>query len=70
MNRKKLLHELGENLSLPTTIGHGKTKGNYQNSMKHELEIFDFQTISAATNNFSSINKLGEGGFGPVYKVK
>ena len=23
----------------------------------------------AATNDFSSENKLGEGGFGPVYKV-
>jgi len=23
----------------------------------------------AATNNFSDANKLGEGGFGPVYKV-
>lgn len=31
--------------------------------------LFDFNTIKVATNNFSSINKLGEGGFGPVYKV-
>ncbi|XP_052736120.1 G-type lectin S-receptor-like serine/threonine-protein kinase At4g27290 isoform X2 [Vigna angularis] len=30
--------------------------------------IFDFSTISAATNNFSPSNILGEGGFGPVYK--
>ncbi|XP_020224649.1 G-type lectin S-receptor-like serine/threonine-protein kinase At4g27290 isoform X1 [Cajanus cajan] len=30
--------------------------------------IFDFSTISNATNNFSDSNKLGEGGFGPVYK--
>ncbi|RDY03952.1 G-type lectin S-receptor-like serine/threonine-protein kinase, partial [Mucuna pruriens] len=32
------------------------------------LPIFDLSTIAKATNNFSSINKLGEGGFGPVYK--
>jgi len=31
--------------------------------------IFDFFAITNATNNFSDTNKLGEGGFGPVYKV-
>ncbi|RZC16510.1 G-type lectin S-receptor-like serine/threonine-protein kinase isoform C, partial [Glycine soja] len=30
--------------------------------------IFDFSTIDIATNHFSDRNKLGEGGFGPVYK--
>ena len=34
-----------------------------------ELPVFDFMTIANATCNFSSKNKLGEGGFGPVYKV-
>ena len=29
---------------------------------------FDLSTIVAATNNFSDDNKLGEGGFGQVYK--
>ncbi|CAA3011168.1 receptor kinase At5g39000 [Olea europaea subsp. europaea] len=29
---------------------------------------FDLATIVAATNNFSQPNKIGEGGFGPVYK--
>lgn len=29
---------------------------------------YDLSTIRAATDNFSSSNKLGEGGFGPVYK--
>ncbi|KAJ9153662.1 hypothetical protein P3X46_027080 [Hevea brasiliensis] len=33
-----------------------------------ELPMFDLTTIVDATNNFSSSNKLGEGGFGPVYK--
>ena len=31
--------------------------------------LFDFNQIANATGNFSSDNKLGEGGFGPVYKV-
>jgi hypothetical protein len=34
-----------------------------------ELPIFDLATIVTATDNFSNYNKLGEGGFGPVYKV-
>ena len=34
-----------------------------------ELPIFDWKTIVDATDNFSEENKLGEGGFGPVYKV-
>jgi serine/threonine protein kinase len=30
---------------------------------------FTLKQIKAATNNFDSANKIGEGGFGPVYKV-
>nr|POE76389.1 g-type lectin s-receptor-like serine/threonine-protein kinase [Quercus suber] len=33
-----------------------------------EMPLFDFATILRSTNNFSSTNKIGEGGFGPVYK--
>nr|XP_011460133.1 PREDICTED: G-type lectin S-receptor-like serine/threonine-protein kinase B120 isoform X1 [Fragaria vesca subsp. vesca] len=33
-----------------------------------ELPLFSLRSILAATNNFSEGNKLGEGGFGPVYK--
>lgn len=33
-----------------------------------DLPIFSFPIIVKATGNFSSRNKLGEGGFGPVYK--
>jgi hypothetical protein len=31
--------------------------------------IFDVPTLQEATENFSEKNKLGEGGFGTVYKV-
>ena len=34
-----------------------------------ELKIYDFDSILIATDNFSITNKLGQGGFGPVYKV-
>ncbi|KAI6690443.1 hypothetical protein NL676_027271 [Syzygium grande] len=42
---------------------------NYE-SQKEDLELplFDLSTVAIATNNFSTDNKLGEGGFGPVYK--
>ncbi|PSS24734.1 G-type lectin S-receptor-like serine/threonine-protein kinase [Actinidia chinensis var. chinensis] len=35
-----------------------------------ELPTFCFNKIVVATDNFSITNKLGEGGFGPVYKGK
>ena len=34
-----------------------------------ELPLYDLDTLIAATDDFSAENKLGEGGFGPVYKV-
>ncbi|OMO79195.1 S-locus glycoprotein [Corchorus capsularis] len=35
-----------------------------------ELPMFDLNSILVATDNFSIQNKLGQGGFGPVYKGK
>ncbi|KAL8506088.1 hypothetical protein ACS0TY_017083 [Phlomoides rotata] len=40
------------------------------NAVSHEdleLPLFHLSTITKATNNFSIDNKLGEGGFGPVF---
>ena len=34
-----------------------------------EVPFFSLATLATATNNFSINNKLGEGGFGHVYKV-
>ena len=31
--------------------------------------FFTYRQIKAATNNFNATNKIGEGGFGSVYKV-
>ncbi|KAI5331027.1 hypothetical protein L3X38_021153 [Prunus dulcis] len=39
-----------------------------RNQDPSELCIYNFDSILNATNNFSISNKLGEGGFGPVYK--
>ncbi|KAJ8532411.1 hypothetical protein K7X08_012334 [Anisodus acutangulus] len=35
-----------------------------------ELPLFDLITVTSATENFSSANVIGEGGFGPVYKLQ
>jgi hypothetical protein len=35
-----------------------------------ELNIYEFSQVLEATGNFSEENKLGQGGFGPVYKVR
>ncbi|XP_004295782.1 PREDICTED: G-type lectin S-receptor-like serine/threonine-protein kinase At4g27290-like [Fragaria vesca subsp. vesca] len=46
------------------------TQNNIEEQKEEDLELplFDLSTIETATNNFSINNKLGEGGFGPVYK--
>ncbi|KAH6826693.1 S-locus lectin protein kinase family protein [Perilla frutescens var. hirtella] len=49
-----------------------------ENTLKHdkhgvkleELHIFKFQMLSNATDKFDPVNKLGQGGFGLVYKGK
>ncbi|WCJ31520.1 G-type lectin S-receptor-like serine/threonine-protein kinase At4g27290 [Euphorbia peplus] len=45
-------------------------KGYGDDSAEEEIELrsFNLATIKSATDNFSLQNKLGEGGFGPVYK--
>ncbi|KAK4587732.1 hypothetical protein RGQ29_018938 [Quercus rubra] len=35
-----------------------------------ELPLFNFEKLASATNNFHLSNKLGQGGFGSVYKGK
>ena len=46
-----------------------RAKEHDESTTDSELQFFDLNTITAATNNFSTENKLGRGGFGSVYKV-
>ncbi|XP_065859912.1 G-type lectin S-receptor-like serine/threonine-protein kinase At4g27290 [Euphorbia lathyris] len=48
--------------------GIDQLTGGYGVEEKIELRSFSLATIKNATDNFSLHNKLGEGGFGPVYK--
>ncbi|XP_028187429.1 G-type lectin S-receptor-like serine/threonine-protein kinase At1g67520 [Glycine soja] len=36
--------------------------------LEEDLKLFSYTSVVAAANDFSLENKLGEGGFGPVYK--
>ncbi|XP_057471927.1 G-type lectin S-receptor-like serine/threonine-protein kinase At1g61550 [Actinidia eriantha] len=62
-----------------------KTKVNWSDKLSHstdmlgnrvkqndslELPLIDFEEVAAATDHFSLNSKLGEGGFGPVFKGK
>ena len=59
-------------LILPTILGMLKIFYRKHKRDKEDVQlstIFGFSTISNATNRFSDDNKIGQGGFGPVYKV-
>ncbi|KAK7260583.1 hypothetical protein RIF29_26751 [Crotalaria pallida] len=45
-------------------------EADLQRMAAQEQKIFAYETLVAATKNFNPIHKLGEGGFGPVYKGK
>ncbi|KAI3455419.1 hypothetical protein Pfo_012082 [Paulownia fortunei] len=53
-----------------------KGKGQYSGAIDkidkkmNQVHIFSFESLEMATNKFSSAHKLGEGGFGSVYKGK
>lgn len=35
----------------------------------HNVRLFKYKDLRHATDDFCDSNKIGEGGFGPVYKV-
>ncbi|XP_022717017.1 G-type lectin S-receptor-like serine/threonine-protein kinase At4g03230 [Durio zibethinus] len=74
--RRKLHGQGGDllkfDLAMSLNADHTElTEENMRSARKKpevKLPLFNFASVSAATNGFSSTNKLGEGGFGPVYK--
>jgi hypothetical protein len=61
---------LGNGEALPSIHFMGGSIHARDQDNSGEMHYFNLSTMQAATNNFSDANKLGEGGFGPVYKVK
>ncbi|XP_058072802.1 cysteine-rich receptor-like protein kinase 10 [Magnolia sinica] len=70
--RKRPIEEKEEDHALSHYLGNHDgseiINASMQGDQVPELSIMNFATIEASTNNFSNENKLGEGGFGPVYK--
>lgn len=42
---------------------------NMNQDKLEELPTMSLEELASATNNFDQSNKLGQGGFGPVYRV-
>ncbi|XP_031281337.1 G-type lectin S-receptor-like serine/threonine-protein kinase At4g27290 [Pistacia vera] len=62
------IHKNRINLVEKTETNRGSSHRQDDPKDDLELPLFELDTISNATENFSINNKLGEGGFGPVYK--
>ncbi|XP_051125194.1 uncharacterized protein LOC127247411 [Andrographis paniculata] len=54
----------------PAHSGESVLKDNVDGVRLEEFPFFEFQILLNATSNFDPICKLGQGGFGPVYKGK
>lgn len=55
--------------SFRLSFDDSSTQQEFDSTNNSNLPFFDLSSIAAATDNFSLANKLGEGGFGSVYKV-
>lgn len=51
-------------------LSEGNNEEDLEKIASQEQKHFSFETLVSATKNFNASNKLGEGGFGPVYKVR
>ncbi|KAL1088607.1 hypothetical protein V6Z11_D08G263700 [Gossypium hirsutum] len=47
-----------------------KDRDNGKETKLHQLPLFKFDELATATIDFNPSNKLGQGGFGPVYRGK
>ena len=53
-------------LEKPNYLGAPNSEGQEEDM---DLPLLEMSEISAATDDFSMKKKIGEGGFGPVYKA-
>ncbi|KAI5555762.1 hypothetical protein BDE02_19G105600 [Populus trichocarpa] len=79
MRKKAIRRESQQNTERNAALLYGTEKRvknlidaeefNEEDKKGIDVPFFDLDSILAATDNFSEANKLGRGGFGPVYKV-
>ncbi|KAL4361221.1 hypothetical protein GQ457_04G004880 [Hibiscus cannabinus] len=68
IQRNSALHLYGSERHVKDLIDSGRFKEDDTDGI--DVPFFHLENILAATKNFSNANKLGQGGFGPVYKGK
>ncbi|XP_049383761.1 G-type lectin S-receptor-like serine/threonine-protein kinase At4g03230 [Solanum stenotomum] len=76
-HRKKVARRKAKKISLGNGIEYLSERGGSSKYLVTEddkkridLPFFNLESILVATDNFSDANRLGQGGFGPVYKGK
>jgi hypothetical protein len=62
------LHSLIKHFKFGSTTERNN-EVDLQRMASQEQKIFSYETLVSATKNFNAVHKLGEGGFGPVFKV-
>nr|DAD23137.1 TPA_asm: hypothetical protein HUJ06_024600 [Nelumbo nucifera] len=65
---KMLLSDVSK--SSGEVLGADVLRDRIKHRKSSELTLFKFEDLAKATDNFDSVNKLGKGGFGLVYKGK
>ncbi|KAF3451608.1 hypothetical protein FNV43_RR07703 [Rhamnella rubrinervis] len=63
-------HERSQDFLLNDVVISKREYSGERNQDELELPLFDYTTVAMATNNFSDEYKLGQGGFGCVYKAR
>ncbi|KAK1422634.1 hypothetical protein QVD17_17920 [Tagetes erecta] len=68
LRRKKMQRSKNPNIDIKGPVKGRRDYLGETTTDEFELPLFDYTTLVMATNNFCDANKLGEGGFGCVYK--
>lgn len=53
----------------PKCYQNGMIKDDINQVKIEDITLYSFDMLATATDRFHSASKLGQGGFGPVYKV-